>query len=805
MQDIEQLGVFYLGRHYDMATQTRREEPILYNANHLVTHALCVGMTGSGKTGLCISLLEEAAIDGIPAIVIDPKGDLGNLALAFPNLLPTDFAPWIDEQEAARKNVTVGELAASTAAAWRAGLAEWGQGPERIARLRDACEIAIYTPGSTAGRPVSIVGSLAAPPQNVLDDDELLRERVDTTVTGLLGLVGVSADPLQSREHVLLATILEAEWRAGRAIDLPGLVALVQNPGIERVGVLDLETFFSSKDRFSLVMSLNNVLAAPSFAAWLSGDPLDVQSMLYTKAGKPKISIVSIAHLDDASRMFFVSLLLEHMLGWVRQQSGTSSLRALLYMDEIFGYFPPVANPPSKRPLLTLLKQARAFGVGVVLATQNPVDLDYKGLANCGTWMIGRLQAERDKLRVLDGLEGAASGTTFDRAALETTLSGLGNRVFLLHDVHAGAPVTFQTRWALSYLRGPLTRSQLKTLNATLTQDAPAVPAPGAPANTPTSAATGTPRPAVPPDVPQHFLPVRTAQVGELFYMPMLYGAARVGFVDAKKNIDVSRDVSFLTPITDGAVGATWDHADAAWVAAGELARDPAGAASYATLPGVATRAKQYAGWTKALATWLCESQRLEMMRSPSSELLSVPGEDEVSFRMRVTHARREERDLAVVKLREKYAPKVAALDERIRRGEDAISRELAEVSAANTQTAISIGSAILGVFGGSSATGRAATAARGAARARKQATDVERARAAVDELRAKRAGLVAEVEAKAQTLSASMDPSREALEIVAVKPKKAAVTVQLVSLAWAPFWRSPEGAIIPAWVQTTA
>jgi hypothetical protein len=436
----------------------------------------------------------------------------------------------------------------------------------------------------------------------------------------------------------------------------------------------------------------------------------------------------------------------------------------------------------------------------MVLATQNPVDLDYKGLANCGTWMIGRLQAERDKLRVLDGLEGAAQGGSFDRASLETTLSGLGNRVFLLHDVHAGAPVTFETRWALSYLRGPLTRSQLKTLSTTPAKaEIAASPASASPTIPPV--ASTTPRPAVPPDVPQHFLPVRTQPIGELLYIPMLYGAARVAFADAKKGVDVSRDVSFLTPITDGAVGVTWDNADNALVAVAEVSRDPAGAAIYAPLPNAATRAKQYATWTKDLTTWVCASQRLDLWKSPSAGTFSVPGEDEVTFRARVTHVRREARDLAVVKLREKYAPKVAALDERIRRAEEAIAREESEANAANAQTAISIGSAILGVFGGGRSIGRATTAARGAARSRKQQADVARARAEVDELRAKRAALDAEVDAKAQTTSASMDPSRELLEIVSVKPKKAAVSVQLVSLAWAPFWRSPEGAIVPAWV----
>src|SRR6478736_3289119 len=391
--DYEKLGAFYLGRVFDAASGKLADQPLLYDSRDLTTHAVCVGMTGSGKTGLCLALIEEAAIDGVPAILIDPKGDLGNLLLTFPSL-------------------------------------------------------------ATAGLPVSILRSFAAPPETVRGDEELLGDRVASTATSLLTLLGVDADPLQSREHILVATILAGAWSKGEDLDLAALIARIQNPGVSRIGVVDLESFFPAKDRFALAMRLNNLLAAPGFAAWLQGDALDAGALLRTPAGKPRISILSIAHLSDAERMFFVTLLLNQVLAWVRAQSGTTSLRAILYMDEIFGYFPPVANPPSKKPLLTLLKQARAFGMGIVLATQNPVDLDYKGLANAGTWFLGRLQTDRDKMRVLEGLEGAAAeaGGQFDRAAMDKLLSGLGKRVFLMNNVHESHPVLFETRWTLSYL-----------------------------------------------------------------------------------------------------------------------------------------------------------------------------------------------------------------------------------------------------------------------------------------------------------------------------------------------------------------
>ncbi len=585
--DFEKLGVFYLGRPYDWQQKKGQDGLILYDSKDLVTHAVCVGMTGSGKTGLCLALIEEAAIDGIPAILIDPKGDLANLLLTFPGLKSEDFRPWVNEDDARRKNLSVDDYARQQAELWQKGLASWGEDGARIQRLRDAADFAIYTPGSNAGIPLSILKSFAAPPPAIREDEELLRERIGTTATSLLGLLGIDADPIKSREHILISTILDTAWRQGQELDLAGLIQQIQTPPVKRVGVLDLDAFFPSKDRFALAMSLNNLLAAPGFGAWMEGEPLDVGNLLHTPEGKPRVAIVSIAHLNDAERMFFVSLLLNQVVGWMRTQSGTTSLRALLYMDEIFGFFPPVANPPSKTPLLTLLKQARAFGVGVVLATQNPVDLDYKGLSNTGTWFIGRLQTERDKARVLDGLEGAAgsAGQGFDRAGLERILSGLSSRVFLMNNVHEDHPVVFESRWVMSYLRGPLTRAQIKTLmdarrGAPAPASAKAAPAPVAARPEPVSApkpagkgaraaapepaaappAAGGQRPLLPPDVPQHFVPARGgAPAGaSLFYRPMLVGAAQVRVADTRSGVDVSRDLLYLTAITDDAVPVDW-------------------------------------------------------------------------------------------------------------------------------------------------------------------------------------------------------------------------------------------------------
>ena len=822
--DFEKLGVFYLGRPHDLRSgKSRDDEPLLYDAKDLVTHAVCVGMTGSGKTGLCLSLLEEAALDGIPAIAIDPKGDLPNLLLTFPDLSPGDFAPWINEDDARRKGLTPEAYAAQQAELWRTGLARWGQDGERIRRLRAAADFAIYTPGSTAGLPLSIVASFACPPAAVREDAELLRERVATTATSLLGLAGIDADPLKSREHVLVSTLLDTAWRAGRNLDIPTLIQEIQSPPMSRVGVLDLESFFPARARFELAMAVNNLLAAPGFGAWMEGEPLDVARLLRTPEGKPRVAIVSIAHLSDAERMFFVSLLLNEVLGWMRAQSGTTSLRAILYMDEIFGFFPPVANPPSKTPLLTLLKQARAFGLGVVLATQNPVDLDYKGLSNAGTWFIGRLQTERDKARVLEGLEGAAAGAggRFDRQAMEATIAGLGNRVFLMHDVHEDGPAVFETRWAMSYLRGPLTRAQIKTLTDPRRSAPPerpvaaaapvpaAVPSGAAPAPAAELVPAGPPaaRPVLPPEIPQHFVPVRAAPPAgaALVYEPMLLGAASVRFADRKTGVDVTRECVVLARLGAGAVAASWDGAVETTVPLDDLETAPQAGAAFAEVPAAAAKKASYAAWSRDLAGWLYRTQKVELLRSASDKLVSKADETEGDFRARLHEATRAARDAVADKLKVKYAPKVAALQERIRRAAQARERESEQVTQQGLQTAISVGATLIGALLGrkaatASTLGRATTAMRGAGRVLKERQDAARAEESLEALQAQLTTLDEQFKADLDKVAGGPDPLTAPLETLSLSPTKQNISVKLVALAWAPVWRDPSGAATPAW-----
>jgi hypothetical protein len=800
MQDFEKLGAFYLGRPYDLDARKPKEGLLLYDSKDLVTHAVCVGMTGSGKTGLCLSLLEEAAIDGIPAIIIDPKGDLGNLLLTFPNLAPEDFAPWLNE----------GEDAAQKAKLWKDGLASWGQDGERIKRMRDAAEFRIYTPGSNAGLPISILKSFDAPNQAIREDNELLAERINTTATSLLGLIGVTADPLRSREHILISTILQHEWSAGRNLDIAGLIQQIQSPPVTKIGVMELDSFFPAGDRMELAMALNHLLASPSFASWMEGEPLDIQNLLYTPAGKPRMSILSIAHLADAERMFFVSLLLNKVLGWVRMQSGTTSLRAILYMDEIFGYFPPVANPPSKLPLLTLLKQGRAFGLGVVLATQNPVDLDYKGLANTGTWFIGRLQTERDKARVLEGLEGVAagSGQKFDKQGMDETLAGLSNRIFLLNNVHDDAPEVFETRWAMSYLRGPLTRTQIKTLMDPLKSETAPQPTSTPLSVAPVVATAPSPtqsRPSLSPEITQYYIPVRSADANaKLLYQPLLLGVADIHY-SKSKTIEVTQDVTLLATINDGPIDINWDEATPIDLPAEDLESDPQPNAQFAETPSKAAKAKSYPTWRKDFASWLYRAQRLELLESPSLEIASNPGESERDFRVRLQQIAREQRDQAVEKLRQKYATRFAQLEDRKRRAEQAVAREAEQAKDQKLQTAISFGATLLSSFMGRkrasmSTIGRATTAVRGVSRTMRQSEDVDRAEDNVAAVTQRLADLEAEFKAEADTIERSFDPQTEQLGTVSLKPTKANINVKLLTLVWAPYWQNAQGEAKPAW-----
>ena len=743
-------------------------------------------MTGSGKTGLCLALLEEAAMDGIPALIVDPKGDLGNLLLTFPQMRGEDFAPWVNEEDARKAGVSMEEFAATEAEKWKNGLAEWGQDPERIAALREKADIAIYTPGSNAGIPLSILRSFAAPDLTVAEDAELLAERVQSTTAGLLGLLGIDADPMKSREFSLLSAILTDHWKKGESPDLAGLIASVQKPPFEKIGVLPLDEFYPPKQRMDLVMALNNLLASPGFATWREGEPLDIASLLHTPEGKPRLAVLSIAHLSDPERMFFLTTLLEEVIAWMRRQPGTPSLRAILYIDEIFGYLPPIANPPSKGPLLLLLKQARAFGLGILVATQNPADLDYKALANCGTWFIGRLQTDRDKQRVLEGLESASAGRGADRAALMDRLNALGKRIFLLNSVHLPAPITFTTRWTMSYLRGPLTREQIRILmqgaarpSATAPQRAPERSSPAEPL----SSATTTPAP--PTAEPGVWQLVIDGHAGTL--VPSLGLRARGTFACKRPLAECS--CTFLVSVPLGTDGKPmWKNAVVAGATDDATPPVPHGGPHYAVPDAELLTAATQSSWQLVARQNLGE--HLEVTVLKAGQVTGAPFEDENEFRLRLEQAGREERDEAVRKLREKFLTKTRAAAQKVARAREVVAQQQAQARSAQMQTAISMGSTLLGAFLGKGRSklghiSRAGTAARGATRAMKESSDVNSAQEKLAAAEADATELERELEEQIASLPSPADAALRSAEIVRLKLLPATLRIESSGILW--------------------
>jgi hypothetical protein len=803
--DFEKLGAFYLGKEYSLADRRLLDRLVMYDSRDLTTHAICIGMTGSGKTGLCINLLEEAAIDGVPAIIIDPKGDIANRLLMFPDLAPADFLPWINPDDARRKGMTIEAYAVQQAESWKSGLASWGQDGARVRMLRNAADIVVYTPGSDAGVPVSVVRSFTAPPLNWETDASLIREKISGTVTALLALVKVVTDPLSSREHILISSLVEHFWRNGKDLDLVTLIKAIQDPPIRQVGAFDIETFYPAKERLTLAVRLNNIIAAPAFRSWMEGQPLDIPEFLSTSEGKPRHSIFYIAHLNEDERMFFVTLLLYQVLSWVRSQSGTTSLRALLYMDEIFGFFPPVANPPSKEPMLSLLKQARAFGLGLVLTTQNPVDLDYKGLSNTGTWFIGRLQTMQDRDRVLDGLEGAVQAVRYSRAELSDILSSLDNRVFLLHDVHENAPVIFQTRWAMSYLRGPLSREQVREVMKDRKPDllvTPPLARPPLAAPVEPGGDTSLLPPALPPEIPQRYLSVSVSQKtggsgllsggsvkaeqGIIVYEPAVFAAGRIHYTGSKLEQDADQEFSLLAPFSSGGA-VDWEASRPYTGTHDEFSSPPLPDARFTVTPETIRTLKKFSSLKQTLIDSLVHSRELRLFSCPAVKLISKPEETENEFLLRVRLATRERRDADVDALRKRYEVKVGTLEGRLRKAEMTADRKQADADARKREAMISAGESVLGILLGKKSIRSGSTAAskyRMSSSAGMSAKEAEEnARALEDEI----AELKKEFEKEAADITTRWDDAAKEITEIVVKPKTAGIEVISLFLAWVP------------------
>ncbi|MHB8810404.1 MAG: ATP-binding protein [Desulfobulbaceae bacterium] len=787
----EKLDLFYLGREMDPASGQTTSRPLLCKHSHLTTHAAIIGMTGSGKTGLGICLLEEAAIDRLPAIVIDPKGDMGNLLLTFPELRAEDFLPWVDQARAEQKGVSRDELARETAVTWEQGLKNWDQDRERIARLHANADFALYTPGSDAGRPVSVLASLEPPDAELLADNATAASLVNSTVSSILGLVGIQADPLTSREHILLAAIILQQWRQQAAVTLESLIASVVTPPFAQIGVLPLESFYPQNKRMELAMQLNNILASPGFAAWTQGEPLRIENMLYTAEGKPRISIFSIAHLSESERMFFVTMLLGRLISWMRRQPGSSSLRCLLYMDEIFGYFPPLGNPPAKEPMLLLLKQARAYGLGIVLATQNPVDLDYKGLANIGTWFIGRLQTRQDQDRVMTGLTGGRGSLPAED--IRALLAGLRGRTFLMHSVHLDRPLLFEVRWVMSYLKGPIALSETGLLAPRQGTSAPATiratPATAPP--TPAIAACSSTPPLLPAAMPQKYVPLPLPMDG-VCYRPWLAGSATVRLFNQARGIDQLQPVRLKIPLTATHDAADWTAAVANTVAPETAtAASPAGA-QFHPLPAWLMALKNLRTQEKGLADFLYQTRTLSLQRVAVLKLESGPEETESQFRQRVADRLRTLKEAEIEKLRHQYQDREQAIARRLQNAQARMEREKGEVTARGVDTALSFGVAVLGAFFGrkplsvTTAT-RSARGVRSAGQLMKEKGDARRAEEEVARVEAEITALATELEEKVTAVAGRFDPALYPAESFPLSPRRSDIAEVRVWLQWEP------------------
>jgi hypothetical protein len=811
---------FYLGRAYDPIRQTVTEKEIAYDPADLTTHAVVTGMTGSGKTGLCVVLLEEAALQGIPAIIIDPKGDLTNLLLHFPELAPQDFQSWIDADLARRAGKSLEQVAADASLSWREGLKDWGIPQERILALKNAAQFAVFTPGSDAGIPVSVLSSLAAPEISWQENREVLREKIISTVTALLGLIGYrEIDPLRSREHILLSNIFEHEWSQGKNVELGELVIQVQNPPFEKLGALSVETLFPAKDRVELSLVLNNILAAPSFETWREGQPLNIGSMLYTADGRPRHNIFYLAHLSDEERMFFVTLLLSAVETWMRTQSGATTLRALLYMDEIFGYLPPLRNPPSKLPLLRMLKNARAFGLGLLLATQNPVDVDYKALSNAGTWFIGKLQTEQDKNRLLDGLESAAGGIS--RTIFDKLISSLGKRVFVLHNIHAKQPELLQTRWTMNFLAGPIMRNRIGELNRMANADgsvpAQAVAAPvmapsirpaarSTPSQPPTAfIQSSNTKPPVPAWIREYFLPQNyslpeafsAAQrtmpaevlIDGVIYRPTLIASAEVHILDRKHGVDseITRSVLVKSPEKRGSV--RWEDYPLKTEVLDSVETSPGPSTRFSSIDAPLSDVKLMTALQKDFTDWVFRNSSVKARVNQALKVFAGPDVSPAEFMKACADAAREARDAEIEKKTAQLDRQLKSLEDKLAREERELSKDEDELSHRKVEEAGTHLENITGLFGGRRKASRLSSSLTKRRMTQQAKADVEESIEAIKEYNRQ----IEEFQKRREEVVAEINDrwGRVVHEIteVTIAPKKTDVLVRLFGVAWMPHY----------------
>ncbi|MDD2451840.1 MAG: DUF87 domain-containing protein [Sulfurovum sp.] len=769
----EKLGLFYLGKDVDKETMQATEALTLLKNKNFTTHAAIIGMTGSGKTGLGIGMIEEAALDNIPSIIIDPKGDMGNLCLTDPNFSARSFEPWVTD-EAESKNEETAAYAQAIADQWKEGIESWDQEPERVERFHTV-EKTIYTPGSSAGVAINVMNSLESPAPEVMEQGDVLAAYLKSTVTGLLSFVGIEADPLESKAYILLAQILSKSWIHQEALSIEQLIGKMINPPFDQIGVLALEDFYPQEQRFVLATKFNSLLASPDFAQWLKGDELDIQKLLYDENGKAKIAIFSISHLNDNERMFFVTLLLNRYIAWMRRQSGTSALKTILYMDEIFGFFPPTKNPPSKEPMLLLLKQARAFGVGVVLSTQNPVDIDYKGLSNIGTWFIGRLQTTQDIDRVIEGLGGKID-SDFSKSEIRNILSHLAKRTFFLKSAHLDQIRLFSTRWALSYLKGPLKQMEISQLMQEKKREQSALMPPVIPKERIHQNFESFQK--IDTSIPQHY---ELDITGNNHFSPTLCAKAKVHFYQEKRSIDEEYEYLLELPLDPSDRHIDWEEAR-------ELDEDfslyPQSApqkAKFASLPIMLLEDKGLKRASGALKESLYRTKELELFKCASQKLESKVGESHTDFIVRLQESLNESKEEEIEHLQERYAKKEKMLLERLARAKAQVEKESADSQTSMIETGI----AILGALFGKTTPSQIGTAVRRGSKVLKERSDMSRAEERVAELETSLEALEYELEEKIDLLDEKHRIENCEIERLGIRPRKSDIVIESCAIVW--------------------
>ena len=777
--DYESLKLFYIGKQQ----VDGKKMPLVYQNKDLLTHAAIIGMTGSGKTGLGISLLEEAAIDNIPSIIIDPKGDMTNLLLTFPNLEASDFEPWIEEQEAINSGKTVQEFAQSRANLWKKGLEDDFQDASRIEKLKNSADFTIYTPGSDAGVQISILSSFKAPSKEILEDNELLVSLINSTVSSILALIEEKADS-NSKESILLSSIFLNQFKEQKDLSLEELINLIVNPPFSKIGVFDLETFFSQSDRLKLALKLNGIIANPSFSTWIEGETLDISKLLYDGNGKAKVNIFSIAHLNDTQRMFFVTILLNQMVAWMRRQEGTTSLKALLYMDEIFGYFPPLGNPPSKQPMLTLLKQARSFGIGIILSTQNPVDIDYKGLSNIGTWFLGRLQTKQDIDRVIDGLSSASEG--INKAQIASMLSNLEKRNFILNNINDDGIKVFETRWALSYLKGPIPKDGIKKLmsskKSSKKDENKIVENQN---NHSIDVSKGISKPILMSGINELYS--YNSQNNNYYTQAYLLCSSSVRYVNSTKTIDVEEFVRYKYYLDENMKEINFDEKEEL----NNIAFDTKEKANstYYEIPTFINYEKELKQIEKNFMDYLYRTSKLSMYKIDSLKLSSKQDESLEDFRIRVKDRLNERVDLELEKIKTKYLKDSDSLDLKLSKLYEKLDKEQREANASTTDTLLNIGTSILGAFFGKGSTasnlGKVASGARGANKILKERGDVKIVESEISFLIEQKNSLQTTLENEVSKIKEQNSISNLQIEEIFINPKRSDIFNVKLELLW--------------------